>query len=185
MRLTDIVSNGSGDDHLKKLYEDTEAAGEIGPLPKGEYIAHIVSGELERSRTSGTPGYKLTFRVIEGNCTGRRFWLDCWLTPAALPQTKRDLTKLGIVKLEQLESPLPRFIRCKCKLALRQDDDGTERNRVTSFEVIRIDKPEDDPFAPGAGLTPPTDLPPTLPPAVATLPSQPQNAEEAEDDIPF
>ena len=65
-----------------------------------------------------------------------------------MPQTKRDLGKLGVTSLEQLENPLPRFIRCKCKLALRKDDDGNEANRLKSFEVIGIDILEVDAFAP-------------------------------------
>lgn len=147
MRLTDILRNGGGED-IRQLWETTEAAGEMGPLPPGEYVAHIVGGELANSRTNETPGYKLTFRVVEGPLSGRQFWHDCWLTAAALPQTKRDLAKLGVTSLDQLEQPLPRFIRCKCKLALRRDDDGNERNRLRSLEVIGFDKPEPDAFAP-------------------------------------
>ncbi|MFN7878066.1 MAG: DUF669 domain-containing protein [Pirellula sp.] len=147
MRLSDILSNGSGG-NIRDLWCTTEAAGEMGPLPPGEYVAHVVGGELETSRANATPGYKLTFRVCEGPFEGRQIWLDCWLTAAALPQTKRDLQKLGIVSLDQLEKPLPRGIRCKVKLALRRDDDGNERNRVKTFEVIGIDEPTPDPFAP-------------------------------------
>jgi hypothetical protein len=186
MRLSDILSNSGGNDDLKNLFDTTEAAGEISPLPNGEYVAHIVAGELETSRVKGTPGYKLTFKVIEGEFIGRRFWLDCWLTPAAMPQTKRDLLKLGVNSLEQLENPLPRFIRCKCKLALRRDDDGNESNRVKSFEVVGFDKADDDPFAPGAVAAPPTGPVPTLPPVAAKLPPQTKNAERGADDaIPF
>ena len=61
---------------------------------------------------------------------------------------KRDLAKLGVTALEQLERPLPPGIRCKVKLALRRDDDGTEYNRVKHFEVVGIDPPELDAFAP-------------------------------------
>jgi hypothetical protein len=121
----------------------------MGTLPAGEYVAHVIAGTLEASRTNATPGYKLTFRVLEPTAfAGRQFWHDCWLTPAALPQSKRDLGKLGVVSLEQLEAPLPRGIRCKVKLALRKDDDGNERNRLRSFEVVGIDPPEQDAFAP-------------------------------------
>ncbi len=154
MRLSDILRGG---DDLQKMFNETQAAGELTPLPTGEFFAHIINGELETSRSKGTPGYKLTFRVVEGEYAGRLFWHDCWLTPAALPQTKRDLAKLGVTSLEQLESPLPRFIRCKCKLALRRDDDGSERNRLKSFEVIGIDLPERDAFAPAEpGTSEPT-----------------------------
>jgi hypothetical protein len=148
MRLSDILSNGGNADDLKSLWNETEAAGELAPLPAGDYVAHIVGGTLETSRTNGTPGYKLTFRVCEGSFEGRQFWHDCWLTAAALPQSKRDLGKLGVVSLEQLDAPLPRGIRCKVKLALRRDDDGNERNRVRTFEVVGIDEPEQDAFAP-------------------------------------
>jgi len=147
-KLSDILqANGGGD--LRDLWESTEAAGEVGPLAAGEYVADIIGGELETSRTKSTPGYKLTFAVVEPvELAGRRFWHDCWLTPAALPQTKRDLAKIGVQSLDQLEKPLPAVIRCRVKLALRRDDNGEERNRVRSFEPIGIVTPEADPFAP-------------------------------------
>jgi len=154
MRLSDILAAGGGNINLTAIWNKTEAAGEMGPVPAGDYVAHIIAGELVTSRTNATPGYKLTFKILEGEFAGRLFWSDCWLTEAALPQTKRDLAKLGVTSLEQLEKPLPRFIRAKCKLALRKDDEGNERNRVKSFEVVGIDKPEDDPFAPVAVTAP-------------------------------
>jgi len=39
-------------------------------------------------------------------------------------------------------------MRCKVRVALRKDDDGTERNRVVWFSVVGIDKTEVDAFAP-------------------------------------
>jgi hypothetical protein len=149
----------------------------MGPLPAGEYICKILAGELESSRTNATPGYKLTFEVLEGPLTGRRFWHDCWLTPAALPQTKRDLAKIGVRSLEQLEHPLPRWIVCRCKLALRRDDDGNERNRLKSFDVLRIDRPDVDPFAPAA-VAPDPKLPGPL-----TGPAPTTNNAEGIDEL--
>ena len=147
MRLSDILTNGTGG--FQDDWNNTVAAGDFGPLPPGEYVARITNGELKMSRSNATPGYCLTFEVIEPEqWKGRKFWHDCWLTPAALPQSKRDLQKLGVVSIEQLEAPLPRYLRCRCKLALRRDDDGNESNRLKSFEVIGIDPPEADPFAP-------------------------------------
>lgn len=86
--------------------------------------------------------------MLEGEHEGRQFWNDVWLTEAALPMAKRDLGKLGVSALEQLEEPLPLGIRCKVKLTLRRDGDGTEYNKVRSFEVLGIDPPEPDAFAP-------------------------------------
>lgn len=146
-KLTDILANGSAD-ALRRQWSETEAAGEFSTLPAGEYVARIIDGTLETARTKGTPGYKSTFRVLEGEHEGRQFWHDIWLTPAALPMAKRDLGKLAITELDQLSQPLPPGIRCRVKLALRRDDDGTEHNKVRRFDVEGIDEPEADAFAP-------------------------------------
>lgn len=145
-RLTDILK---GDvQSLRDQWDRTQAASDFVALPAGTYVARVVGGELNTAR-KGTPGYKLTFRVLEGEHTGRRFWHDVWLTPAALPMAKRDLGKLGITDLSQMEQPLPPGIRCKVKLGLRRDDDdGTEHNRVRTFEVLGVDPVDDDDFAP-------------------------------------
>lgn len=146
-RLTDILANGDGEG-LRRAWTETKAAEDFGPLPSGEYVARIIAGELEQSRSNSTPGYKLTFKVLEGEYAGRQFWHDIWLTPAALPMAKRDLGKLGVTSLDQLEQRLPARLRCKVKLALRRNDDGTEYNKVRRFDVIGIDPLEQDAFAP-------------------------------------
>jgi hypothetical protein len=158
--LSDILAAGGGGDDIRDLWNNTDAAGEMGPLPAGDYVADIIAGELETSRTNRTPGYKLTFSVVEPVVfVGRRFWLDCWLTPLALRQSKRDLLKIGVTSLDLLERPLPARMRCKVRLALRKDDNGNERNRVIWFEVIGIVEPERDAFAPADGEAGPDGTP--------------------------
>lgn len=152
-RLSDILANGTAD-RLRQAWNETEAAGELAPLPPGDYTAHIIAGTLETGKTRGTPGYKLSFRVAEGPHAGRQFWHDLWLTEAALPMTKRDLAKLGVTSLDQLDHPLPRGIRCACKLVLRKGDDGAEFNKLRTFTVVGIDRPEADAFAPPDGSPP-------------------------------
>ena len=149
-KLTDILGD-DGDDRLRREWKNTEAAKDFVPLPAGQYTARIIAGKLSESRKKSTASYKLTFKVLEGECIDRLFWHDVWLTPDALPMAKRDLPKLGVTELEQLEQPLPAGIRCKVKLALRTDDDGTKFNAVRSFDVIGIDEPEPDAFAPDDG----------------------------------
>lgn len=147
-KLSDILhANGGGGD-FGSLWNSTTAAGDFGPVPAGEYECDVSRGGLEASRTKQTPGYQIEFTVRDGDHKGRKVWHDAWLTPAALPQTKRDLLKLGITSPEQMERSLPRGIVCKVKVALRRDDDGTERNKVQRFDVLRIETPEPDPFAP-------------------------------------
>ena len=148
-KLSDILKNGDAD-RLRRSWETSQAAGDFGLLPPDEYVCHVSKGELETSRSKGTPGFKLEFVVIDGEHKGRKVWLDAWLTEAAMPQTKRDLGKLGITSLDQLERPLPPGIRCKVRVVIRKDDDGNEHNRVRTFEVVGIDTPKADPFTPGA-----------------------------------
>jgi hypothetical protein len=134
-RLSDILSNGSGD-NFRDNWNSTAAADEFGPLPPGEYTVRVLSGELFNAKRKNTPGYKLTCEVTEGEHENRRLWLDFWLTPAALPMTKRDLAKIGIDRPEKLEEPIPLGILLRVKVALRHDDDGNEVNKVTRFDFI-------------------------------------------------
>lgn len=173
-RLTDILGDQGGES-LERAWNDAETAEDFAPLPNGKYVARIIGGELTNSRSKGTPAYKLTFRVLEGDHCGRQFWHDIWLTAAALPMAKRDLQKLGVNSLQQLDQPLPGGIRCSVQLALRRDDDGNEFNRVTRFDVLGIDPPESDAFAPV--VDPPESVLPTL--AAAKLPTQ-ADATQAE-----
>jgi hypothetical protein len=146
-RFSEILQ-GNALEKLQRAFDATKAAGDLTPLPSGTYEAHATDGTLGTSRSKGTPFYKLTFRVCEGEHQGRHFWHDVYLTEAAMPLAKRDLAKLGIQRLEQLQQPLPALFRCRVKVALRKSDDGNEFNAVKTFEVIGIDKPEADPFAP-------------------------------------
>jgi hypothetical protein len=145
--LSDIL-HANEQQSLRSAWDSTEAADEFKPLPPGEYLARIVAGELFTAKTKQTPGYKLTFRVVDGEHAGRQFWHDVWLTPAALPMAKRDLAKLGVVSLDQLEQPLPQGIVCRVALTLRTADDGVQFNAAKSFSVERIEPQQADPFAP-------------------------------------
>jgi hypothetical protein len=151
-RLTDVM-NGHDADDLARMYRDTEAAKDMVPLPRGTYRCRIVDGEFIEAK-SGTKGYQLAFAVIDGEHKGRRVWDTCWLTPAALPMSKQRLSKLGVDDLAVLDNPLPQGIVCSVKVVLREDDDGTERNRVVSFDVVDVIV---DPTADGDFAEPPPE----------------------------
>ena len=144
-RLSDILA-GETQQNLAKQWESTEAAPDFVLLPSGTYEAHIQAIELFNART-GTPGVKVTFRLAEGEHAGRNLYSDLWLTPAALPQTKRDLGKLGVQTLEQLESAklTPGRIRCRVRVALRRGDDGSEYNSVRGFDFVKEEDPRGGP----------------------------------------
>jgi hypothetical protein len=132
---------------LQETWDAAQAAADLGPLPAGTYRCRIIDGRLFTAQT-GTLGYKITFEIIDCEYPGRRIWLDVWLSPAAMPIAKRELTKVRITHLDQLERPLPARLLASVKLALRRDDDGAEHNRVVRFEVTGIETPKPEPFAP-------------------------------------
>lgn len=145
--LVDVL-NGTARDELARQFAEAEVAGDMLPLPRGTYRCRVTDGELVTSK-SGTPGYTLTFTVVDGEHKGRRLWHACWLTEHAMPLAKRDLAKLGVTSLDMLDRPLPAGFVVDVKVALRADDDGVERNRVVSFSVVEVlaDPTADDAFA--------------------------------------
>jgi hypothetical protein len=145
-KLADILEN-SDREKLGQVWESTKAAEDLKPLPSGEYRCSVASGELFNSK-QGTPGYKIKLVVLDGEHANRIVWHDVWLSEAALPMAKRDLGKLGVTSPEQLERPLPEGIIVKAKVALRKNDDGTEYNRVNRLDLVAIEPPEPEPFAP-------------------------------------
>jgi Protein of unknown function (DUF669) len=166
-RLADILHQHGDRESLKQAWDRTEAVGDFEPLPGGEYTCRVISGEPFNARQKGTPGYKLAFEVTEGEHADRRVWHDLWLTPQALPMSKRDLAKLGITTLEQLDDPLPSGILAKVRVAVRKDDDGNQFNRIKSFDVIGVEAA--DAFEPPEETTEGDEPAATNPPKQSTL----------------
>src|SRR5512135_989319 len=121
-RLTDILMN-SERERLERTWSTTKAADDLKPIPAGDYRCRILDGTLFNSK-GGTPGFKLTFEVCDGEHASRRVWHDVWLSEAALPMAKRDLRKLGVEHLKQMDRPLPVGIIADVRVALRKGDDG-------------------------------------------------------------
>ena len=151
-----LPGSTGGDDDIFDLFETTKAADELGPLPKGSYVALAISGRLDNSRT-GKRCYTIEFRVTEGEYAGRRLWMSKYLTPAAMPMTVRDLEKFGIKDRTKLREPFPADqIVCELKVNVRNQDDGTQNNNIKDFKVIRVLRPVADPYAPGPDAGPST-----------------------------
>jgi hypothetical protein len=145
-KLSDILMN-SERDRIAGIWASTKPADDLKPIPPGAYRCRVVDGALFTAK-SCTPGYKLTLEVTEGEHAGRLVWHDIWLSEPAIALAKRDLGKLGVTSLEQLERPLPEGIIVLAKVALRRGDNGEEFNRITRFEVAGIEPPAPEPFAP-------------------------------------
>lgn len=133
-----------------KLFETAQAAADVdySPIPKGDYVVELIQEGTGLFRSKGgTRGYKLEMRVAEGEFTGRRLWFDLWLTPNAVPITKRELSRIGITKTEQLGSPIPVGIRVRVQVVTEQDDRGGLHNRVKTIREF-VGLAPADPFAP-------------------------------------
>jgi hypothetical protein len=149
-RLSDILPQ-SERDNLARLWDSTKPADDLGLLPEGKYHCRIIDGTAFTAKT-GTRGFKITYEIVDGVHAGRWIWSEpMWFTPDAMAITRRELARIGIDRMEQLDHPIPRGILATVKLKVRRDEDGIERNRVTSFRVTGIEVGEPDPFAPDAG----------------------------------
>ncbi|MBX7071956.1 MAG: DUF669 domain-containing protein [Pirellulales bacterium] len=152
----DILNGQNQHDDIDAIWDSAEATPDYAPLPKGEYVARVEHGGIHVAR-SGTKGYKVTFVVVEGEHAGRKLWRDHWLTRGTKDRTKGELNKLGIITAAHLRRSPPKGIICRLRVVLHRTDDGAEFNEVKSCEVLRIETPAPDPFAPPAEL--PADTP--------------------------
>lgn len=135
-------------DSLSALFDSTTAADELRPLPRGTYTCRAMNGGLTTAN-SGTRMYRVRFKVLEGEHAGRCLWKSWPLTPAALPYSKRELAKLGVISGDKLNAPLPpdEYV-VRLGVVVRSGDDGVQRNEVRSIEFVRRDAPRKDPCAP-------------------------------------
>ncbi len=140
-RLRDIV-RGNIDD-FKRRFDEAEPSAGFDPLPPGTYQCLAAEGKVFAAK-SGTEGFKVTFEVVVGPFTGRKVWLDVWMTEKSMSMAKRELAKLGIVRADQLEQPLPSGLIADVQVVRRTDDNGAVFNRVKTFKVVESGVPADD-----------------------------------------
>lgn len=133
--LTNILQ---GDiEQLTTHWNAATAAADLSILPAGRYRCRIVEGSEFLSTRKRTPGYRITFEVCEGEHTGCRFLHVIWLTQHAMPMAKRDLKKLGVKKLNQIQGPLPRGLVAEVEVGQIKGEDGLPINRVRRFDVVK------------------------------------------------
>ncbi len=146
-RLRDILAGDTED--LRRAWDQAEEAEDYKPIPTGWYTCSVKDISLFRSRKE-TPGVKVVFAIAEGEHAGRSVFHDAWLTPAAMPMTKRDLGRLGISNLDQLENGEHASARMRYTVHVtrREDSDGVPYNCIRSFEALDEVPVEDAAFGP-------------------------------------
>ena len=130
-------------------------------LPPGQYVGEILPAETFLfTAKSGAPGFKVAYRVCEGQHTGRRLWQDFWLTNAAIPYTKAALARIGIERKSQLNEPLPAGIRVRLRVVVETTDSGEQFNSIRELiELVSFEPPSCDPFAPTTDSSPAASQP--------------------------
>ena len=171
MSLSDIFDNPSlneEDAALAELFNSTAPAAPKLLLPAGEYPARAVGAKLDETRR-GTKLYAMTLEVADGTHTGARLVARWYLSPAALPYSRRDLEALGLDVYEKLKRGDVPDGPLRMRVALQTKDDGSQRNEVLAVfpgatptpkpnSPSVCDEPHSDP-APPAGVE---DLPADL-----------------------
>jgi hypothetical protein len=148
-KLSDILLNGERE-RLEKLWANTKPATDLNPIPPGKYRCRIADGSPFEAKT-GTKGYRIDFVVLDGEHAGRRLFHSVYFTEGGARYALLDLSKIGVVRLEQLDSPLPEGIIVEANVVLRRGDDGSEYNelrRTCPFVVVAFEPPAPEPFAP-------------------------------------
>jgi hypothetical protein len=137
-----------GDDDFQKAWDEAPSTpSDRDPLPAGRYRCLVADGRLAESRQKSTPSYKVAFEVVEGEHTGRKVFLDLWLSPAALRISKPQLIALGFGSAAELQRDCPALgSLAEVDVVLRADDQGRQWNEVRAFKIVEA-APADD-FAP-------------------------------------
>lgn len=82
---------------VDQVWADTDAAdgkAEYKPLPEGEYDCSC--NEAVLTTVNGKNVIQYEFVVTTGEHEGRKVWHRSYLTPKAMPYSKRDLQTLGV-----------------------------------------------------------------------------------------
>ncbi len=115
----------------------SDAPFESAELPPGTYTGTLMMSRIVRSWRSKSVGVALYWDV-QLRHGKKRVWRTLWLSPAALPRTKRELAQLGVRTLADLDNdpPVPAGAICKLVIADRRDRDGYVETRIVHWEVL-------------------------------------------------
>jgi len=114
---------------LKDAFNNTDPAAIIEPIPEGKYIARWIDSGSGKSRNS-VPFLMGRFEIISGKYYGRKLKHWWYLSPAALPYTKRALLDLGVTEFEQLEKGNLLGEKVRLRVKIRKNDDSGEEYNV-------------------------------------------------------
>lgn len=120
---------------MSKITLDFSKVVEFELLPKGEYIASVFQVE-KKETTSGNEYLTWTFKILEGEYTGRKMFLNTSLQPRALWRLQKILKALNIDAKGKIRLDLENLLGKKCKIIIIHENfDGEPVAKIR--EVLR------------------------------------------------
>jgi len=106
-------------------------------LPPGTYNARVEKSRVVHSFATKNVGVSVYWKIF-GGFRDRLVWTTLWLSPRALPRSKRDLAKLGVHALESLDNdpPVPPGALCRLKIAEQITATGAHELRIVRWDVL-------------------------------------------------
>jgi hypothetical protein len=110
---------------------------ESADLPPGTYTGTLIASRIVRSLRTKNVGVMLLWEIPR-QVRAKRVWRTLWLSPAALPRTKRELARLGVRTLADLDNdpPVRPGALCRLVIAGKTSSDGCYESRIVSWEVL-------------------------------------------------
>ena len=138
---------------------NVEPVASFDPIPAGQYMAMIVASEDKTSK-QGNKFLSLEFEVLDGQCKGRKLWVNLNLShpnPETVKFARAELAAIckavGVLKPTdsvQLHN-LPMLISVKC---VNRKDTGELQNRIKGY-TLKAAAGSQPQQAPATGTTPP------------------------------
>ncbi len=111
---------------------------ESANLVPGTYTGTLVNSRVAWSVRTRNVGVTLYWDVVTPRGCEGRVWRTLWLTPKSLPQSKAELSGLGIQTLADLDNdpPVPAGAACRLVIAEVRDRNGCVENRIVRWQVL-------------------------------------------------
>ena len=142
----------------------------MGPLPAGQYLAHITESDVVDLKSGNGQGLKLTFEVIEGQFKGRKVWESLNVVHTnetaqgiAQSQLSAICRATGVIKLDDTAALHRKPIKITVAIKPAQGD-YKEGNSIKGYDSATGSAPAQQSF--------PTAAPAANAPAAAPAPSK-------------
>ncbi len=143
-----------------------EPSAPSGPIPAGNYLAHIIESDVKPLKSGNGTGLALTFQILDGEFKNRRVWTNLNVqhnNPEAQKIGQQQLSALcravGVLKPSATEQLHNRPVKIRVKI--RVDSTYGDKNEISGYEPA------------GSGIQPPTfaSAPPVAAPQAAPAPA--------------